>query len=114
MENQYVTNGGRVVLALIVGALLGAAWFALDYGYAVFQQQGLESFVEYGIRNTLLALTYGAIVWFLCLAIFGGPVWIFLHFSGFRQWWIGVLAGYLVPFLVMIIMLTGFFTGYSS
>ncbi|MEO1280585.1 MAG: hypothetical protein AAFV69_02500, partial [Pseudomonadota bacterium] len=31
-----------------------------------------------------------------------------------RQWWIGVLAGYLVPFLVMIIMLTGFFTGNSS
>ncbi|MEO1662986.1 MAG: hypothetical protein AAFR51_18540 [Pseudomonadota bacterium] len=113
-SSLYVTNGGRVIVALLVGALIGTLPIAIMYGIDVFRANGIDYFLEFGVRNTFSGLVFGTFVWFLCLGIFGGPVWIFLHLSGGRYWWIAALTGFVVPFCVLIIQGTGFFTGRSG
>ncbi len=54
------------------------------------------------------------IAWLSTMSIPGGPIWALLHLTGRRQAVYADVAGFLIPFIVVFAISTGFFDGETS
>lgn len=109
-----VLTGARVLIALLLAAGLAAGVTALDYGLAVYHSPQWGSVKQYAFSNITYVFGVAFFVWLIGLALCGGPVWHVMHLSGLRKWYHAMLAGFSVPFVVLLATGTGFFTGRKS
>gem|GEM_PF-6802229 len=103
-----------MIVSLIVGALIGAAIICAQYLIGVYQVNGTEYFREYGLSNGMAILTFAFVIWLFAICLFGVPVWAILHKKKYTYWVCPLLAGFLIPFIIVFAMQTGFFTGRSG
>jgi hypothetical protein len=88
---DYVTTFPRALLALLVGALVGALAFLLELGVLLaLRPSKLSEMTEYvGTTNSdlIMLIALAALVFFAGgLLLIGAPVWWILHRLGHRQW----------------------------
>ena len=118
MDNQpkqpLVLTGGRVVIALVLTAGLAASLTALDYGLRLYLSPQWFAIKPYALLNITYYYGGAFLVRLIGLALCGGPVWHVMHLFGLRKWHHAMLAGFCVPFLVLLTLGTGFFTGLKS
>ncbi len=82
------------------------------YMYSVYQSGHSGGFSKIGWAISSFRFTF--IIWLVGLVLFGSPVWFWLHVSGRREWYHALIAGFVVPFTILIALSTGFFTGRAN
>jgi len=101
-------------MSLLLAAALASAINFAEYSLVQFR---LGLLYPVGINDLAgMLFIYGLLFlpWILGLTVFGGPVWAVLHEAGKRQWYHAMLAGFCVPFIVLLVANTGFLTGQSA
>lgn len=112
---QYETNGKRVFLAFVAGAVIAALTIVVvPYAFSILDKEGWQYFLTYGADTSIFLLIYVGAICFVLIVVFGGPVWAMVHQKGWRTWWHACVFGGATAFVAMLIIQTNFFTGYSS
>lgn len=95
---QYETTPGRVILALLAGALVGACLVVA----ASILTGGLYSSNDHKLTELIsrgLLVGIGAFVVFAVgLSLVGGPAWLLLHNFGWRGWPEAIALGVVLTF----------------
>ena len=105
------TTKGRALFALLGGVIFATIVVGtkLLFGnYMDFWISELELNTFYTVVYTFSA---PLIVWGVGVFFIGVPFWLVLHKKGFRTWMIALLSGFLLSFLVVFLVNTGFLTG---
>ncbi len=108
------TRFARVIVAVLAAAVLGAAYETGWYLLNLYNVNGAEHFAKYAIEKAKFIFVISCVSWLIALVFFGLPVWFALHKRGLRRWQHAVLVGILVPFIVVLAISTGLFTGRSG
>lgn len=113
-HHEYHTTFARAACALFLAAFWIAVLTAAYYLSNVYSSVKPEVFRQQVFGQALVGFLTAFAIWLCGLLIFGAPVWRVLHVSGHRQWYHAVLAGFAVPFTVILASTTGFFTGQAD
>jgi MFS family permease len=108
------TSASRAILALLLGATIGASLYAGWNLFVLYDVNGPEHFVEFAGPKGSWIFLVSFFVLLVGLVFFGSPVWVVLHETGRRRCQHAALAGALVPFVVYFAFATGFFTGHAN
>ena len=103
---MYTTNLPRAALAILVGTTAGAILVALWSFWGSTDPQYLR---EHWRRDALIVFTYAAFVWAAGLVIVAPGPWVMLHRNGMRSWWVAVVLGITLTFVVTLGLLTDCF-----
>lgn len=114
MTVRYETTGAWVILSIAAGAAMGAAIICSQYLWGIYMNLGIDHFLEYGFSKGFGVFIIAFIVWSIGICVFGGPAWIFLHDSGWRQPWVAGLVAASLPFIVTFALNTGLFSGQTT
>ncbi len=112
-DTRYHTSWLRVLTALLVGAFLGAAIVVANYLYWLWTANGPAHFAEWALSKGLRIAIPAFVIWLTGILTFGGPVWLILHHLKMRHWINAVIAGWFIPFVVLLIWQTDMLTGAS-
>lgn len=107
------TNPVRVTIALVLGSMLGGTFIAIDYAIRLYLGLGASHFAEWGLSKSIGVWCWASIVWFVCLSIFGGISWNEMHGQYRRSWLDAATVGFLIPFVLLLLLNTNFLTGQS-
>ncbi len=96
------TNEWNIFLALLAGSFTGG--FLISIGAALYDFSNLTTTTDY-------FRTFGAIIvasfmtiplWFLGIVVFGAIPWLFLHKIGCAKWYMSILVGFCIPYLLLL------------
>ena len=108
------TRFSRVILAVFVGATVGASLDAASYLFHVYDWRSSEHFAEFAVSRLQIAFVYSYFGLLVGISLFGLPVWTVLHKTGRRRWQHAAITGALVPFVIYLALATRLFTGRAS
>jgi len=111
---RYETNKIRIILAFAVGSFIGAIIESFSYLTTLINVNGMDHFYIFWYDKSLSVFTISYIIWLGSLITFGAPVWYFLHRKNWRKFHFSIIAGAIVPFIVVFVFQTGFLSGKSS
>jgi len=114
MTDQPRIKVKKVIVSLVAGAFIGASVACIQYMIGVYQVNGAEYFREYILSNAFGVFTVAFIVWLGGICLFGGPVWFLLHKKNRTNLLYAAFAGFVIPFVIILAMQTGLFTGSSG
>jgi len=114
MASQSKLKATKVSASLLVGAFIGAAIFLVQYQIGLYEVNGAEHFKEWAVSKGIRVFIPAFIVWLIALCVFGGPIWAVLHMQRRTNWYFALSAGFIVPFIVILVTGTGYFTGNSG
>jgi len=111
---SYQTTAPRIILALLIGAALGAAFTTGDYLINLYQTNGPAHFDQYGLSKGSRVFQVSYVIWLIGITVFGCPAWLLLHSSGYRHWLHAAVSGASIPFAIIFFWSTGYLTGRSG
>jgi hypothetical protein len=97
------TTKGRALVALIVGAALGALVVAGFIAYEIKPHMVFRN----AIQLVLAEYATSFMVWGFGIFLVGGPIWFVLHKTGLRTWPIALFIGFILPFALFFLIFTG-------
>ena len=109
--HEYDTTFPWAACTLFLAAVLTATLFVAYDVLNLYNVAKPAVFRQRWLDRALITFLINIVFWMIGLFIFGAPVWRVLHISGRRQWYHAMLAGFAVPFTVILAFGTGFFTG---
>jgi MFS family permease len=112
--HEYHTTFAWAACALFLAAALIAGLTAAYYLFNIYISVKPEVFRQQALGKALMAFLIAFAIWLCGLLIFGAPVWRMMHLSGRRKWYHAAVAGFAVPFTVILAYTTGFFTGQAD
>ena len=101
---KYETKFSRLVLATLIGSVLGGFISVLPFAAASFPT---------GIGPFIYMVAYASTKWLWGILIFGMPIWFLLHKTGWREWYVAVSIGAVIPVLRLMI-LTSIFSNHRD
>jgi hypothetical protein len=96
---KYETEFKRVILAILIGSVLGGFISVLPFAAASSPTD---------IDSLFFIVMYASTKWFWGILIFGLPAWFLLHITGWREWYIATLAGAVLPVFRLMILASVF------
>ncbi len=102
-RRMYATNLQRAALGVLVGTITGAILVAI---WSFWGNTDFQYLREYWHRDALIVFTYAAFVWAAGLTIVAPGPWVMLHRNGLRSWWVAVVLGATLTFVVALGLLT--------
>lgn len=114
MTSRPKLKAMRVAASLLVGAFIGATVFSVQYLIGLYEVNGVEHFTEYAVSKAVKVFIPAIVVWLIALCLFGGPMWAVLHLMKRTNWYFALSAGFLIPFVAILAIQTGFFSGSSG
>lgn len=110
-DKSYQTSATRIILALLVGAVVGAVFNAGQYLIGLYEIHGSDHFAQYALSKGFRVFTVAFVIWFLGILFLGGPIWLGIHHLGYRRWTHATAIGALIPSIFIFVISTGFLTG---
>ena len=92
---KYETKFSRLVLAILIGSVLGGFISVLPFAAASSPTN---------IGTFFYMVAYASTKWLWGILIFGMPVWFLLHKAGWREWYVAVSAGAVIPVFRLMIL----------
>jgi len=104
---QYETTPGRVILALLAGAMVGACLVAAS---SILSMELYSSNDPKLLELIWLGLFVGNgafVIFAVGLSLVGGPAWLLLHNLGWRGWPEAIAVGILLTFAASLCLQSG-------
>lgn len=114
INNKHHTSPFKVFIAICVGAFIGASIITADYLLNLYYTLGSNHFHEFGLKKGASIFLMSWVIWAVCILIFGGPAWLFLHWRGYRTFLSAICMAAIIAFTINLMFATGFFTGHKS
>ena len=96
------TSWGRAIFAIFGGSIIGASTLTGYFLSERYFRDGKDIFFEHILPTGFGVFFSMGFLWLFGLVLFGLPPWILAHFTGYRTWFVSLIFGFTVPFLVAI------------
>ena len=105
------TTWGRALVALVVGVVFGAVIAALLSTINIYSDFDPKAASRVHVTTMSSSFKYATYSWTIGLALIGIPIWLVIHYFGFRTLIVWMLLGFSVTFYVLLSLNTDSFSG---
>jgi hypothetical protein len=109
LKPAYRTSPPRVLLALVLGAVIGALMVTVWFNWDTAQDRGVRYLLDYWPSLILEYFELALAVWAFGLIAVGLVPWWLLHKAGRRDWRVAVTLGAALTFAVVFALGTNGF-----